>query len=58
VKISIDGIPEALHGMRRELARYLRDVAADEPSPYVRQRLTAVADAFECGCKPDGGDGA
>lgn len=48
ILISITQIPEALAGMRSELARYLRDAAKGQP-PCCEKKLREVADAFEAG---------
>lgn len=52
--ISITDIPEALAGMRRELAKLLREVAGGE-APAVARRLREVAAAFEAGARPEEG---
>lgn len=46
--ISITDIPEALSAMRLELARILRNAAADE-APTIARRLRQIAAAFEAG---------
>ncbi len=43
-----DSVAETLHAMRAEMARLLREVAADE-EPRVASRLREIAAAFECG---------
>jgi len=54
--ISIEGIPEALYGMRLEVASIVRELADSEAIPQVALRLREVADAFECGARPDEAD--
>ncbi len=51
INISITHIPEALAGMRCEVARILRDIAKAEDEK-VAHRLVQVADAFEAGQRP------
>lgn len=48
ILISITQIPEALAGMRSELAKYLRQAAEGQP-PCCAASLKACADAFEAG---------
>lgn len=50
--ISITDIPEALAGMRMELASITRELAESEALPMVAKRLREIADAFEAGIRP------
>lgn len=52
--LSIDGMPEALAAMRRELARVLEAEAEAEADPRLARRLREIAAAFECGQVADG----
>lgn len=52
VEVKITDVPEALMAMREELARALRDVA-DREIPVVRDRMRAIAAAFEAGITPE-----
>lgn len=51
--ISLTDVPEALAGMRAEVAKIIRDVAEDE-HPRVAKRLCEIADAFASGTRPEG----
>lgn len=48
MRMRVDGMPEVLAAMRRELAESLRAVAANE-EPRTATRLREVAAAFESG---------
>jgi len=48
VRLTLEGMPEALAGIRGELARLIRETADDEP-PAVAARLRKIADDFEAG---------
>jgi hypothetical protein len=52
VRISLEGMPETLADMRRELARAVRQRADQEP-PAVAAALRQVADDFEAGVAGD-----
>lgn len=50
--LSIQGMPELVQLLRRDMAKLLRDVADDE-SPAVAKRLLEIAAVFETGLDED-----
>lgn len=52
--IDVRGIPEIVAAARTEMANALRATADAEPSGYVRDRLRAIAAAYEAGQGSDG----
>jgi hypothetical protein len=45
--------PEALHALRREVCRVLREAADAEANPAIARRLREIADDFEAGLRVD-----
>lgn len=52
--VRLADMPEALHALRAEMARLLREFADEEVSPHTAARLREVADVFEVGARLDG----
>jgi hypothetical protein len=53
VTLDVRGIPEVVWAARREVARILRSIAEAELDLHTATRLKDVADAFDCGQRPE-----